>query len=128
MLCRRVILALALATPIFAANSATSLDGVLRQIESSRSLPDNLSTLCDEIGPRMAGTHGMQRAVDWAEQAFQDAGVDAVKVETVPMPVRWQEGETTVVALGAQSFTLRAASAALSPATPAGGMRTALTN
>lgn len=128
MLCCRVILALALATPIFAADSATSLDTVLRQIESSRSLPDNLSTLCDEIGPRMAGTRGMQRAVDWAEQAFKDAGVDAVKVEPVPMPIRWQEGETTVAALGAHSFTLRAASAALSPATPAGGIEAPVVN
>ncbi len=119
-------LAIAIAAPIFSANAASELDAVLRQIEHSSSIPTNLRTLCDEIGPRMAGTSGMQRAVEWARPAFEKAGVDAVTVEAAAMPVRWQEGASSVTALGEQSFPLRAASSALSPATPIGGIEAPL--
>lgn len=122
MLLRRPLLALALIAPCFAADKPPRIEALLRQIENSRALPKNLQTLCEAIGPRMAGTAGMRRAVDWAHSVFKEAGVDSVKIEPAPMPVRWEEGKTSVVVLGEQGFPIRAASSALSPATPKGGI------
>ncbi len=115
-------LALVLAASGFAAGGPQQVEKVLRRIESSRSLPQDLRALCMEIGPRMAGTAGMRRAAAWARRAFEKAGVDSVTVEPAPMPVRWQEGKTRVVILNGQGFSIRAASSALSPATPRGGI------
>ena len=49
-------------------------DRILRQIERSPSLEENLRFLCDEVGGRMVGTPNMSRAVDWAVEAFRAAG------------------------------------------------------
>ena len=115
-------LALVFAASAFAAGGPSQVEKVVRRIEASRSLPRNLRTLCAEIGPRMAGTAGMRRAVAWARSAFAEAGVDSVEVEPVPMPLRWEEGKTGVGVLGGQGFPIRAASSALSPATPRDGI------
>ena len=122
MLFRLSAFALALFAPGFAAADAARIEKALRQIENSRSLPENLRRLCEEIGPRMAGTAGMRRAAAWARRAFEKAGVDSAAVEPVPMPLRWKEGKTSVVVLGGQNFPIRAASSALSPAAPRGGI------
>ena len=115
-------LALVFAASAFAAGGPSQVEKVVRRIEASRSLPRNLRTLCAEIGPRMAGTAGMRRAVAWARSAFEEASVDSVEVEPVPMPLRWEEGKTGVGVLGGQGFPIRAASSALSPATPRDGI------
>ncbi len=104
------------------AGDPSQVEKLLSQIEGSRRLPQDLRTLCAEIGPRMAGTVGMRRAVDWARNAFEDAGVDSVTVEPVPMPLLWEEGKTSLVILNGQGFPIRAASSALSPATPKEGI------
>lgn len=122
MLFRLSAFALALFAPGFAAADAAQIEKALQQIENSRSLPENLRRLCEEIGPRMAGTAGMRRAAAWALRAFEKAGVDSAAVEPVPMPLRWKEGKTSVVVLGGQNFPIRAASSALSPAAPRGGI------
>lgn len=105
-----------------AATSATSpaqeLDeppSVAAAIRSSAPLEADLGTLCDRIGPRMAGTAGMRAALDWAELGFARIGLSGVRREAVPMPVRWEEGRTLVEVLSPVSFTVRAASSALSP-------------
>lgn len=122
MLFRLSAFALALLAPAFAAADTAQIEKVLRRIESSRSLPENLRTLCEEIGPRMAGTAGMRRAAAWARRAFREAGVDSAAIEPAPMPLRWREGATAVSVLGGQGFPIRAASSALSPAAPRGGI------
>ncbi len=52
---------------------------------------DRLESLCDGIGPRIAGSEPYQRAVRWAEAAFREDGQDAVRTE--PVKVRlWVRG------------------------------------
>jgi carboxypeptidase Q len=50
-----------------------------------------LMELTDDIGPRLAGSEGMQRARAWAATVLLEAGCDAVWEEPVTVP-RWVRG------------------------------------
>jgi carboxypeptidase Q len=50
-----------------------------------------LRELCDEVGPRLAGSEGMRRAHAWAERSLGAAGCDTVWLEPVTVP-RWERG------------------------------------
>ncbi len=50
-----------------------------------------LRELADEVGPRLAGSEGMQRAHAWAERWLARAGADTVWREAVTVP-RWERG------------------------------------
>ncbi len=76
----------------------------------------DLTALCDDIGARMAGTAGMRGALRWARASFEKAGLSSVRLEPVPMPLRWSEGDTRVEVLEPEGYQVRAASSALSPA------------
>jgi carboxypeptidase Q len=54
-----------------------------------------LRELCDEVGPRLAGSEGMRRAHGWAERWLAEAGADTVWAEPVTIP-RWQRGREWV--------------------------------
>ena len=96
---------------------------LLEQVAHSPFLDRNLRALCDEIGGRMPGTPGMEKAVDWAVQAFREAGVDEVHTESFSIPQSWREGDTRIEVLSPAQFTVTAASTAWVPATPRGGVR-----
>lgn len=90
------------------------LDEALRSISG---LSTDLRTLCSAIGPRMAGTAGMREAAGWAQSAFADAGLEAVRTEPVPMPLQWSEGKTSLRVLSPRTGRVRAAISAMSPST-----------
>ena len=50
-----------------------------------------VESLTTEVGPRMAGTEGDARAVDWAKQKFAALGFDRVRLQPVTFPT-WQRG------------------------------------
>jgi carboxypeptidase Q len=50
-----------------------------------------LGELCDGIGPRIAGSAGMQQARVWAQGVLREAGCDSVWEEPVTVP-RWERG------------------------------------
>ncbi|HOX26054.1 MAG TPA: M20/M25/M40 family metallo-hydrolase [Candidatus Krumholzibacteria bacterium] len=52
---------------------------------------DILRELCDEVGPRLAGSEGMRRAHAWALRSLREAGADSVWTEPVTVP-RWERG------------------------------------
>ena len=85
------------------------------EIRVSSRLDADLRTLCDEIGPRMSGTPGMRRALDWARTTFIEAGLAKTALEPVAMPFRWEEGETRLEVITPHSFHVRVAAAAKSP-------------
>ena len=112
-----IVLSLALSV----AAGAHSPDAVSRVREAamdSAGLEADLHTLCDRIGPRMTGTGPMRRALEWGRQAFSEAGLSNVRLEAVPIPLRWEEGATRIEVIEPVKFSLRAASSALSPAVP----------
>ncbi len=53
-----------------------------------------LAELCDDIGPRLSGSEGLDRATDWAEAALAGSGVKAW-TEPVRVP-RWVRGEESL--------------------------------
>ena len=52
---------------------------------------DALRELCDEVGPRLAGSEGMVRAHAWARRRLAAAGCDSIWLEPVTVP-RWERG------------------------------------
>lgn len=88
------------------------LDSALRALPG---LTADLRKLCSDIGPRMAGTEGMREAADWAVTALAEAGLEAVRTEPVPMPLRWAERTTSVRVLSPRKGRVRAAISAMSP-------------
>jgi carboxypeptidase Q len=77
-------------------------------------LETNLRRLTDEIGGRIPGTPAFQRAVDWGEAAFKDAGADSVHTEEFSIQNSWAEGATSVTASlhSGTSFPVHAVSVA----------------
>ena len=102
---------------------AAASEAVLQQVADSPFLEENVRVLCDEIGGRMAGTPAMKQAVEWAVEAFREAGVDQVRPEPFMMPSSWQEGATKIEVLAPVVFSVRGVSSAWSPPTPQGGVR-----
>ena len=91
---------------------------VERAIADSAPLKVDLRALCDGIGPRMAGTEGMREALAWGRDAFAETGLVNVRLEAVPMPLLWMEGDTRVDLVAPVRTRLRAAASALSPSVP----------
>ena len=92
------------------------------QIADSPSIEENLRVVCDELGGRIAGSSAMKRAVEWAVDAFRQAGVDDVHAETFSMPSAWREGAVRLEVTAPIAFPVRGVSSAWSPATPPGGI------
>ncbi len=78
----------------------------------------NLRRLSDEVGGRVPGTPAFQRAVEWGEAAFKEAGADSVHTEEFSIPNSWAEGETAMTAslYSGTAFPVRAVSVAWAPA------------
>ncbi len=66
----------------------------------------------------MAGTEGMRQALEWARHSFVSSGLENVRLEPVPMPLRWEEGATRIEVLEPTGHPVRASSSGLSPAMP----------
>ncbi|MEX2301358.1 MAG: M20/M25/M40 family metallo-hydrolase [Bryobacterales bacterium] len=111
------------AAPAAAQSEPAPAERLLKEISNSQQLEGNLRVLCDEIGGRMPGTPGMQRAVTWAVEAFRKAGVDEVHTEEFSVPNSWREGDTRIELLTPVRSAVRGVSSAWVPATPRGGIR-----
>ncbi len=85
-------------------------------------LQENLRVLTDEIGGRVTGSPAAEKAVDWAVDAFRQAGVDEVLTENFTLPAGWAEGRTHLTVLSPEPFPVRLVSIGWSPATPTGGL------
>ena len=53
---------------------------------------DNLRYLCTQIGPRLSGSEGAAKAVDWTKQLMEGMGFDRVYLQEVMVP-HWVRGE-----------------------------------
>jgi carboxypeptidase Q len=83
---------------------------------SSRLEPD-LRVLTDEIGGRVTGSAGYERALAWGIEAFKRAGVDSVKLESYPVPAKWEAVSASARVLEPAGFSLRVVSFGLAPST-----------
>lgn len=53
---------------------------------------DWLNELCTNIGPRLSGSENSMKAIHWAEEKFNEMGVDSVWLEPVMVP-KWVRGD-----------------------------------
>lgn len=84
---------------------------------SSR-LGPNLRVLTDEIGGRVTGSAGYEKALRWGVDAFKAAGVDSVKLESYPVPVKWEGISASAAVVSPGEFPVRVVSFGLVPSTP----------
>jgi hypothetical protein len=77
----------------------------------------DLSYLLDVIGPRLAGTPGMQRANDWTQQKFREYGMDRTELERFKFGVGWTRGPMTLRMLTPQQREMIGVSWAWAPGT-----------
>ncbi len=66
----------------------------------------------------MTGSAGYEKALQWGVDAFKKAGVDSVKLETYPVPVKWEGVWATASVVSPSAFALRVVSLGLTPSTP----------
>ena len=84
---------------------------------SSRMEAD-LRQLSDEIGGRLTGSAGYDRSLQWGVDAFKRAGADTVRLETYPVPVKWEPVSAMASVLSPVEFPLSVISFGLAPSTP----------
>jgi carboxypeptidase Q len=84
---------------------------------SSR-LEKDLRVLTDEIGGRVTGSPGYEKALRWGVEAFRRAGVDSVALETYPVPAKWEAESISAAVVSPSEIPLRAVSLGLAPSTP----------
>ena len=84
----------------------------------SSKMEADLRRLTDEIGGRVTGSAAYDRALQWGIAAFKAAGVDSVKLETYPAPVKWEAISASASVVAPAGFPLRVVSFGLAPSTP----------
>ncbi|MBS7566148.1 M20/M25/M40 family metallo-hydrolase [Mucilaginibacter sp. Bleaf8] len=84
---------------------------------------DNLRYLCKQIGPRLSGSAGAQKAVEWSKKLMDSYGFDRVYLQEVMVP-HWVRGEKEQGKIIAGKTEIPVALAALggSVATPKAGV------
>lgn len=84
----------------------------------------NLEFLCKNIGPRLSGSTGAQKAVDWTKQLMEDYGFDRVYLQEVMVP-HWERGakETAYIIKGNEKIAVPIAALGGSIATSQSGMQ-----
>ena len=84
---------------------------------------DWLRYLTKQIGPRLSGSAGAQKAVDWTKQVMEKEGLDRVFLQDVMVP-HWVRGakEEAYIQVGKQKTTVPIAALGGSVATPANGI------
>lgn len=80
---------------------------------------DKLAELCDEVGPRLVGSPGMERAIEWSQRSMREAGFDSVWLEPVTVP-HWTRGREWARCTAPVEFELRISALGLSDGTGAG--------
>ncbi|HEY2513230.1 MAG TPA: M20/M25/M40 family metallo-hydrolase [Polyangiaceae bacterium] len=79
--------------------------------------------LAEDIGARMTGSEGLNRAAAWAEDAFRKAGIETVAHESFPLSATWTRHPVTARAVAPVERPLHAEAVAWLQPTPREGVR-----
>ncbi len=82
---------------------------------------DTVRSLTDHVGPRLTGSPGAERAVEWALAEMKRAGLSNVHREPVKVP-RWVRGDESAELVAPLALHLHAAALGGSVGTPPGGL------
>jgi Zn-dependent M28 family amino/carboxypeptidase len=84
-----------------------------------------LTELCTKVGPRLSGSPGAQKAVEWARKTMESSGLERVRLEPVMVP-HWVRGAAEEASLvrrpGEAPIPLRICALGGSVATPGEGI------
>lgn len=89
-------------------------------------MEEDLRTLVDEIGGRITGSAGYEKALTWGVEAFRRAGVDSVKLEPYDAPAKWEPESASAKVISPFRFPVDVISFAMTPSTPPGGVKAPL--
>ena len=81
-------------------------------------LEGDLRALTDQIGGRVTGSAACAKALQWGMDAFRRAGVDAVRLESYPVPAQWEGISASASVVAPEAFPVRVVSLGLTPSTP----------
>ena len=96
-LCLTLVVSLAIP---FAARAQTDDEKAVAAIYDERLTSGEmyhlLGDLCKNIGPRLSGSEGAERAVEWAREVMEGYGFDRVYLQEVMVP-HWERGDAEQV-------------------------------
>lgn len=96
-------------------------DRILDAALASSDAWKKLTELCDGIGPRLSGSVGLERAVDWAADRMRHDGLENVRLQPVTVPC-WVRGEERVTMISPRREELAMLGLGGSVGTPPGGV------
>ena len=111
----------AFASTLLATTLASAADApavLADEIAAHAQIQRNLEELCDDIGPRMTGTPGLQRAQEWAMRKLTSYGASAVHLEPYDLGRPWQRGPAHARLLNANGVQLTVVQKAWTEGTP----------
>jgi carboxypeptidase Q len=84
---------------------------------------ENLRYLCKKIGPRLSGSAGAQKSVEWSKKLMEGYGFDKVYLQEVMVP-HWVRGEKEqgFIVSGTTRMPVALAALGMSVATPKAGI------
>jgi carboxypeptidase Q len=121
-ICTVLATALALASAQRRPDLAQVLSTISASVTSGAST-ELLRQLTDDIGARLVGSPGYERAAQWAVARFKEAGATNVRFEQFTLPNAWQRGPAHARIVSPAARPLRIGSVGWGPSTPAGGVR-----
>ncbi len=104
-----------------AASRQSRVAAVAGEVYSASETNETLRYLCDEIGSRLSGTGGCDRALDYAEKLMKSYGLSGVHQEPYEFP-GWFRGPFRCEVTSPRPFAMHAMALANTPSTPAGGV------
>ena len=93
----------------FAALALTAQEAparLLQEIQGRAALRANLEALCDDLGPRLTGSRGLEQAQAWAMSVLQRNGAANVHREAYDLGRPWRRGVTRARLLNANGAAL----------------------
>ncbi|MBI5403736.1 MAG: M20/M25/M40 family metallo-hydrolase [Ignavibacteriae bacterium] len=73
-------------------NDTTAIQNIYKEALRSDEATDNLRYLCKNIGHRLAGTIGSERAVEWVQTRLNEMNLDNVYLQDI-MVRHWERGD-----------------------------------
>lgn len=127
---RQIVAAAAALVALVSAAPALGQDAAVAARLRDQALTDRTAyelteSLTTEVGPRLGGSPGFDRAADWAVRRLRALGFENVHTEEFPMTV-WTRGEERAALVGDHAQPLAIAALGGSVATPANGIEAEL--
>jgi len=91
--CFALGIALFLTSSAFAQEDSLKIRGIYDAALTEGRAYENLRQLCKDVGNRLSGSEGAEKAVRWSKAKMESYGFDKVWLEPVMVP-KWTRGET----------------------------------